>query len=97
MPEVESFPVQAAKIRHKSNWPPADTELLAVKIQRAIRRETNDRVRLLKIEFQPECVVVFGRCGTYYCKQQASQAAIALLANEDSPYFEKLVNKIEVW
>ncbi len=97
MPEVESFPIQTTKNRHKSDWPDADTEVLAGKIQRAIRRETNDRVRLLKIEFQQDCVVMFGRCGTYYCKQQANQAAIALLTIEKSPDFERLVNKIEVW
>ena len=97
MPEVDSFPIQTATIRHKSTWPDAETEVLAGKIQRAIRRETNDRVRLLRIEFQQDSVIMFGRCGTYYCKQQASQAAIALLAIEESRAFERLVNKIEVW
>lgn len=97
MPEVESLPIQTAKIRHKSDWFGVDTKALAGKIHRAVRRETNDRVRQLKIEFQQDCVVMFGRCGTYYCKQQANQAAIALLANQDSENFDRLVNKIEVW
>ncbi len=69
----------------------ADDELLAAKIERAIRRTTNDKVRSLTVCITGGTVVVEGRCATFYCKQLAQTAAFPLL--EQMP----LANQIEVW
>lgn len=69
----------------------ADEELLAARVERAIRRGTNDKVRNLSVRVLDGTVTLNGRCATYYCKQLAQTAAF--------PYLEdrQLSNQIEVW
>jgi hypothetical protein len=69
----------------------AEAEKLAARIERAVRRGTNDKVRELRVEVVEEGIVLSGRCGTYYCKQLAQHAAMSLVQNE------ALINRIEVW
>lgn len=69
----------------------AEDEKLAARIERHVRRKTNDKVRELRVEISRDGVVLRGRCGTYYCKQLAQHAAMSLL--EDAV----LLNQIEVW
>jgi photosystem II stability/assembly factor-like uncharacterized protein len=70
-------------------------ELLAGKIERAIRRATRDRVRNLKVTIDG-CVTVLGRCGSFYCKQQAGQAAIAAIKIDPVMGGAVVDNQIEV-
>ncbi len=53
-------------------------EKLASRIERAIRRATNDKVRSLHVEVCDEQVAIEGRCGTFYCNQLAQHAAMEL-------------------
>jgi hypothetical protein len=69
----------------------AETEKLAARIERAVRRGTSDKVRELKIELCRDGIYLRGRCGTFYCKQLAQTAAMAIVGKEP------LINKIEVW
>jgi hypothetical protein len=77
--------------------PIGQVELLKAKIERAIRRRTSDRVRNLEVKIGESSVVIHGRCGSFYCKQQAGQAAMA--AMKIDPALESAVvdNQIEVW
>ena len=68
-----------------------EQEKLAMRIERHIRRETNDKVRELRVEVHRAGVSLHGRCGTFYCKQVAQQAAMNLIDGR------ALVNQIEVW
>jgi osmotically-inducible protein OsmY len=68
-----------------------DLELLALKLERSIRKHTGDRVRQLHVEVDDEVVVLRGRCGTYYCKQLAQTAVRSMLGKRS------LRNQIEVW
>jgi hypothetical protein len=68
-----------------------EDEKLASRIERAIRRGTCDKVRELRVEIRKDCVVLSGRCGTFYSKQLAQHAAMPL--TDGKP----LVNQIEVW
>jgi hypothetical protein len=68
-----------------------EQEKLALRIERQVRSQTNDKVRELRVEVRRSGVTLFGRCGTFYCKQVAQQTAMALI--EGRP----LVNQIEVW
>ena len=68
----------------------AEAEKLAARIERAVRRGTNDKVRDLRVEIADEGILLQGRCGTYYCKQLAQHAAIALAKPE------VVINQIEV-
>jgi hypothetical protein len=74
--------------------PVGQTEL-AAKIERAIRRATRDRVRNLKVTIDG-CVTVLGRCGSFYCKQQAGQAAMAAMKIEPTMAAAIVDNQIEV-
>lgn len=69
----------------------AEQEKLAARIERLIRRETNDKVRELRVLIQDNGITLRGRCGTFYCKQLAQHAAMKV--SEDEP----LVNEIDVW
>ncbi len=66
-------------------------EVLMVRVQRAVRHRTEDRVRNLQVLVQENTLILRGRCATYYCKQLAQAAAM-----EAAPGFE-LHNEIEVW
>ena len=83
IPPVKVAPV-AARIS-------AEAEILATRIERAIRRKTNDKVRTLRVEVGRDTVTLYGRCATFYCKQLAQQAAMTLVAGRE------LQDLIEVW
>jgi hypothetical protein len=69
----------------------AETEKLTARIERAVRRGTSDKVRDLRVEICRDGIHLRGRCGTYYCKQLAQTAAMAIVGKEP------LINQIEVW
>ncbi len=69
----------------------AGDELLAARVERAIRRGTNDKVRNLSVHIADGTITLNGRCATYYCKQLAQTAAFPHLENR------QLDNQIEVW
>jgi hypothetical protein len=77
--------------------PIGQAELLAAKLERAIRRATGDRVRNLRVWIEDCRVSVSGRCGSFYCKQQASQAAIGAMRTETAIDSAVVDNQIEVW
>jgi hypothetical protein len=77
--------------------PLSQVELLAAKLERAIRRATGDRVRNLKVLIESCRVSVLGRCGSFYCKQQASQAAIRAMRTDPAISSAVVDNQIEVW
>ena len=63
-----------------------NAERLAASIERAVRRGTSGGVRNLRVEVNRGGIVLEGRCDTYYCKQLAQHAAMAVshdpLSNE---------------
>ena len=69
----------------------ADQEKLASRVERHVRRQTNDKVRQLRVEVRAGCIFLHGRCGTFYSKQLAQTAAMSL--GFEGP----LINQIEVW
>jgi hypothetical protein len=97
MPQLETLSLEEVRIRHKPRRPFAETEFLAAKLVRAIRRVTGDRVRGLKVQLHRDRVVVLGRCGTYYCKQQVQQAVLGMIKDEPALRGEELDNQIEVY
>ena len=68
----------------------ADAEKLAASIERAVWRETGGGVRNLRVEINRYGVLLTGRCRTYYTKQKAQHAAMAV------PGGGQLTNRIEV-
>lgn len=68
----------------------AEAERLAASIERAVQRETRGGVRNLRVEVNRNGVFLRGRCPTYYLKQLAQHAAMAL------PSEMRLTNQIEV-
>ncbi len=68
----------------------AEAERIAASIERAVQRETGGRVRDLRVEVSHRGVWLSGHCNTYYTKQMAQHAAMAVSA--DGP----LTNQIEV-
>ncbi|MBI1902037.1 MAG: BON domain-containing protein [Planctomycetia bacterium] len=81
----------AAKVGKAPPRVSAEAEILATRIERAIRRKTNDKVRALRVEVSRDTVVLAGRCATFYCKQLAQQAAMTLVDGRE------LQDLIEVW
>jgi hypothetical protein len=69
----------------------AEDEKLAARIERAVRRGTSDKVRELRVEVRWDGIHLMGRCGSFYCKQLAQTAALALIGKN------QLHNGIEVW
>jgi hypothetical protein len=68
----------------------AEAEELAASIERAVQHETGRGVSNLTVEISRDGVMLKGHCSTYYCKQLAQHAAMAL------PGGSRLVNCIEV-
>jgi len=58
-----------------------EAERLAASIERAVQRETSGGVRNLSVEVRGSGVLLRGRCESYYCKQLAQHAAMALRGN----------------
>ena len=67
-----------------------EAEDLAVSIEKAVQRETGRRIRDLTVEVDRDGVRLKGHCTTYYCKQLAQHAAMAV------PGGDRLTNSIEV-
>ena len=67
-----------------------EAEELAASIERAVQRETGRQVRNLSVEVNRDGVRLRGHCTTYYCKQLAQHAAMAV------PGGDRLTNSIEV-
>jgi len=91
LPETTRLPTSASSVPASSNG------LAEGKFERAIRRATSDKVRELQVKIVDDGVFVSGRCGSFYCKQQAQQAAIALMKADPRLAFDSLVNRIDVW
>jgi osmotically-inducible protein OsmY len=68
----------------------SEAEQLATSIERAVRRETSGGVRQLSVEVHPGGVMLKGHCDTFYCKQLAQHAAMAV------PGGDRLTNDIKV-
>jgi len=68
----------------------AEAEQLAASIEQAVQRETGWGVRDLSVEVDRDGVLLKGRCETFYCKQLAQHAAMAV------PGGDRLTNTIEV-
>ncbi|MHC4399419.1 MAG: BON domain-containing protein [Planctomycetota bacterium] len=67
-----------------------EAERLAASIEKAVWQETGGSVRNLRVEVSREGVLLTGRCSTYYTKQKAQHAAMAM------PCGVRLTNRIEV-
>jgi len=67
-----------------------EAEELAASIERAVQRETGRQIRNLTVEVSRDGVRLKGYCATYYCKQLAQHAAMAV------PGGNRLTNSIEV-
>jgi osmotically-inducible protein OsmY len=68
----------------------AEAERLAASIERAVWQETGGGVRDLRVEVSRQGVLLTGRCETYYTKQKAQHAAMAV------PGGGQLTNRIQV-
>jgi osmotically-inducible protein OsmY len=68
----------------------AEAEKLAASIERAVWHETLGGVRDLHVKVSHQEVVLSGRCRTYYTKQKAQHAAMAIRSTG------QLTNQIEV-
>ena len=65
-------------------------EQVRTSIERAVSRETGGKVRNLRVEVNRAGILLSGRCTTYYTKQKAQHAAMALSGSDP------LTNEIEV-
>ena len=95
--EVLALAAPAIRSHQATKRPRGQLELLKSKLERAIRRTTGDRVRNLDVRIQESCVEVWGRCGSFYCKQQAGQAAMAVMKIEPALETAVVDNQIEVY
>jgi osmotically-inducible protein OsmY len=68
----------------------AEAEELAAWIEQAVHRETGGAVRNLSVEIGLEEILLRGSCPSFYCKQLAQTAAMAV------PGGKQLSNCIEV-
>lgn len=59
-------------------------------IRREIQERTGGKVHDLRVEVDGAVVRLYGRCGTFYCKQLAQHAAMMLIDGRT------LANEIEV-
>ncbi len=68
----------------------AEAELLVASIERAVQQGTGRGVRELSVELREDGVLLRGRCNSYYTKQLAQHAAMAV------PGGDAVTNEIEV-
>ena len=100
MTQAEVLSLSAPAVRPNGKAPKrpgGQLELLKSKLERAIRRATTDSVRHLDIKIRDTCVEVWGECSSFYCKQQAGQAAMAAMKIEPALESAVVDNQIEVW
>ena len=67
-----------------------EAEKFAERLARLVQRRTDGTIRQLRVEIKPEGIYLDGRCATFYRKQLAQEAVLAI--TED----QKLFNQIEV-
>ena len=67
-----------------------EAEKLAARVEAPCSRRPGRGVQGLCVEIRPDGVLLRGRCTTYYCKQLAQHAAMAVSGSE------QLCNQIEV-
>jgi osmotically-inducible protein OsmY len=94
---MDDLPIGAARvlplediIDHPLPETLAEAERLAASIERAVCRETGGGVRNLRVQVNRQGVLLTGRCSTYYTKQKAQHAAMAVRRGG------QLTNQIEV-
>lgn len=68
----------------------ADFAARQARIQQRILRQTGRRVRDLEVEVREDTIILRGWCWTFYSKQLAQHAAMALIDHE------RLINQVEV-
>jgi len=68
-----------------------EAEKFAERLARLVQRRTGGTIRQLQVEIKPEGIYLDGRCATFYLKQLAQEAVLAV--TED----QKLFNQIEVY
>lgn len=76
-PRLSPEPLAAPKERSPAVSP---RENLADRIDRVVRSCTNGKIRGLKVEVDDEGIHLAGHCLTFYAKQLAQHAAMALSA-----------------
>lgn len=86
IPSLPSAPTVASATRISP-----EQEVLLNRVERAVRRQTGDKVRNLRVRLSQGIYELEGRCGTFYCKQLAQHAAMEVLDGRE------LHNLIEVW
>lgn len=67
-----------------------EAEELATLIEKAIDRETDRGIRGLSVAVEDGGILLSGHCESFYCKQLAQHAAMAISGSE------RLINGIEV-
>ena len=68
----------------------SEAERLAESIERAVHQETGGQVHNLSVEVHHDGILLRGSCNSFYCKQLAQHAAMAV------PGRTQLTNCIEV-
>jgi osmotically-inducible protein OsmY len=83
---IETESAASLSLRHDAR----QAELLARRIDLVVRQATGQAVRSLEVEVNGQIVRLRGFCSTFYSKQLAQQAVMAVLSDE------QLFNEIEV-
>lgn len=60
----------------------AEAEELATSIERAVQRETGGGVHNLSVEVDTDGIRLRGSCNSFYCKQLAQHAVMAIRAGD---------------
>lgn len=84
--ELSAQPVSRVTASARS----AATRLLAETVKREVHERTSGKIHGLRVEVRESTVRLQGRCSTFYCKQLAQHAAMALIGEGT------LINEIEV-
>jgi hypothetical protein len=83
---IENPPAASLALRHDTR----QAELFARRIDLVVKQATGQAVRNLVVEVNGPIVRLRGMCSTFYSKQLAQQAVMAVLSDE------QLFNEIEV-
>lgn len=66
-----------------------EAEKFAERLSRLVQRRTGGTIRHLQVEIKPEGIYLDGRCATFYLKQLAQEAVLAI--TEDQKLFNQIV------
>lgn len=66
-----------------------EAEKFAERLTRLVQRRTGGTIRQLRVEIKPEGIYLDGRCATFYLKQLAQEAVLAI--TEDQKLFNQIV------